>query len=71
MTKGMKLRVVYPIVIPTLTYGCEACAVQANHRGYTGYTDWSVKMNRGGLEWKEQEMWILRIDLDRREWWIL
>ena len=29
--KGMKGRVVNAMVIPTLTYGCEACALQARH----------------------------------------
>ena len=33
LTKGTKLRVVNAMVIPTLTYGCEAWALQARHKG--------------------------------------
>ena len=33
LTKGTKLRVVNATVIPTLTYGCEAWALQARHKG--------------------------------------
>ena len=33
LSKGAKLRVVNAIVVPTLTYGCEAWALQARHRG--------------------------------------
>ena len=33
LTKGTKLRVVNATVVPTLTYGCEAWALQARHKG--------------------------------------
>ena len=33
LTKGTKLRVVNAVVIPTLTYGCEAWTLQARHKG--------------------------------------
>ena len=33
LTKGTKLTVVNATVIPTLTYGCEAWALQARHKG--------------------------------------
>ena len=33
LTKGTKVRVVNAMVIPTLTYGCEAWTLQARHKG--------------------------------------
>ena len=33
LSKGTKLRVVNVMVIPTLTYGCEAWALQERHKG--------------------------------------
>ena len=33
LTKGTKLRVVNAMVLPTLTYGCEAWTLQTRHRG--------------------------------------
>ena len=33
LSKGTKLRVVNVMVIPTLTYGCEAWALQVRHKG--------------------------------------
>ena len=33
LTKGTKARVVNAMVIPTLTYGCEAWTLQTRHKG--------------------------------------
>ena len=43
----MKLRVVNAMVIPTLTYGCEAWALQARHEGQIQTTQMRV------LQWRE------------------
>ena len=48
--QGIKLRVVNAMVIPTLTYGCEAWVLQARHKGRIQATQMSVKMNRRGVK---------------------
>ena len=51
--KGTKLRVVNAMVIPTLTYGCEAWALQVRHKGKIQATQ------MGFLRWIEG---VLRLD---------
>ena len=46
------MRVVNAVVIPTLTYGCEAWTLQARHKGRMNrsYADEGVKEDRGGFK---------------------
>ena len=56
LTKRTKLRVVNATVIPTLTYGCEAWALQARHKGRIQATQMRV------LRWIEgvSRLWGVR-----------
>ena len=56
LTEGTKLRVVNATVIPMLTYGCEALGIVGKTKGKnTGYTNESVKMDRGGIKVRENK----------------
>ena len=50
LTKGTKVRVVNTMVIPTLTYGCEAWTLQAMQGTNRGGTDEGIKEDRGGFQ---------------------
>ena len=52
LTKDTKVRVVNAMVIPTLTYGCEAWTLQARPAQGTnrGGTDEGIKKDRGGFQ---------------------
>lgn len=51
LMKGTKYRVVNVIVIPTLTYGCEAWALQAKHKErLQAMQMWVLHWDRGGVK---------------------